>query len=266
MSLKKNNYETILLDIDNSGIARLTLNRAGVHNAMNAKLIEEMQDALKVIEDSAEIRVVILTGAGETFCAGGDLHWMKSNINKTRAQRVEETGELANMLAALDGLGKPLIGRIQGSAYGGGIGMISVCDIMIGVEDANFALTEVKLGLTPATISPYVVRRIGATNARRNFFNSRFFNAHEAKRMGLLTEVVDVGKLDDAIEQETQLILKCAPGAIAATKKMIKYVDSHNDIENRNYTANALADAWDSTEGQEGIDTFLNKRKAPWNK
>ncbi|MEE9396583.1 MAG: crotonase/enoyl-CoA hydratase family protein [Methylococcales bacterium] len=261
-----NNYETILLDIDGDGVTRLTLNRVEVHNAMNAMFIAEMQDALKVIEDSAETRVVILTGAGETFCAGGDLNWMKSNINKTRTQRVEETGELANMLAALDSLSKPLIGRIQGSAYGGGIGMMSVCDILIGVEGTNFGLTEVKLGLTPATISPYVVRRIGATNARRNFFNARIFNAQEAQQMGLLTRVVEVEKLDEIIDQEIKLILKCAPGAIAATKKLIKYVDSHNDTENRSYTANALADAWDAAEGKEGIDAFLNKRKAEWNK
>jgi len=210
--------------------------------------------------------VVILSAVGETFCAGGDLNWMKSNINKTREQRVEETGELANMLAALDGLSKPLIGRIQGSAYGGGIGMMSVCDIMIGVEGSNFGLTEVKLGLTPATISPYVVRRIGVTNARRNFFNARIFNALEAQQMGLLTKVVEVEKLDEAIDQEIKLILKCAPGAIAATKRLIKYVDSHNDTENRSYTANALADAWDAAEGKEGIDAFLNKRKAEWNR
>ncbi len=258
------NFETIKLDVDEKGVARLTLNRPDLHNAMNAELIEEMQAVLTEIEASNDIRVVILSGAGQSFCAGGDLNWMKSNISKTRAQRVKETGELANMLAALDGLSKPLIGRIQGSAYGGGVGMISVCDITVGVKGATFGLTEVKLGLTPATISPYVVKRIGATNARRNFFNSRIFGAEEAQKMGLLTEVVEVEKLDEVVEKEVKMILKCAPGAIASTKKLINYVDTHNAPDNRIYTAANLADAWETAEGQEGIDAFLNKRKASW--
>lgn len=259
-----NHYKTIIFEIKNRNVARLTLNRPDVHNAMNAELISEMQDVLLQIEASSEIRAVILSGSNQTFCAGGDLNWMKSNISKTRAQRVEETGELANMLAALNNLSKPLIGRIQGSAYGGGVGMMSVCDIAIGVSGSTFGLTEVKLGLTPATISPYVVKRIGATNARRNFFNARIFNAEEAQLMGLLTAVVEPGKLDETIDQEIKLILKCAPGAIASTKKLINYVDTHNAQDNRIYTAANLADAWETAEGQEGIDAFLNKRKASW--
>ncbi|RLA18553.1 MAG: crotonase/enoyl-CoA hydratase family protein [Gammaproteobacteria bacterium] len=257
-------YETITLEIESRGVARLTLNRPDLHNAMNAQLISEMQQALALVESSDEVRVVVLTGAGSTFCAGGDLNWMKSNITKTRAQRVEETGELANMLAALNNLSKPLIGRVQGLAYGGGVGMVSVCDIAIGVSTATFGLTEVKLGLTPATISPYVVKRIGAANARRNFFNSRIFNAEEAQRIGLLTEAVEAEKLDEAVEKEIKMILKCAPGAIASTKKLIDYVDTHSAPDNRIYTAANLADAWETAEGQEGIDAFLNKRKANW--
>lgn len=259
-----NDYNTISLEIDERGVARLTLNRPDVHNAMNAELISEMQEALAEIEVSDTVRVVILSGASKSFCSGGDLKWMKSNISKTRAQRVEETGELADMLAALNSLSKPLLGRIQGPAYGGGVGMVSVCDIAIGVSGSTFGLTEVKLGLTPATISPYVVKRIGANNARRNFFNARIFKAEEAEKMGLLSAVVEAEKLDEAIEQEIKLILKCAPGAIASTKKLINYVDSHNAPDNRIYTAANLADAWETAEGQEGIDAFLNRRKANW--
>lgn len=259
-----NHFKTISFEVDDRGIAQITLNRPEVHNAMDAELISEIQQALAEIEISTEIRVVILTGADQTFCAGGDLNWMKSNINKTRAQRVEETGELANMLAALNNLSKPLIGRVQGSAYGGGVGMMSVCDIAIGVTGSTFGLTEVKLGLTPATISSYVVKRIGATNARRNFFNARIFKAEEAQQMGLLTVVVGPENLDEAVEQEIKMILKCAPGAIASTKKLISYVDTHNAADNRTYTAANLADAWETEEGQEGIDAFLNKRKASW--
>jgi methylglutaconyl-CoA hydratase len=250
--------------VDERGVAQLTLNRPDVHNAMNAELISEMQSALLEIENSKTVRVVILTGSEQTFCAGGDLNWMKSNINKTRAQRVEESGELANMLAALNYLSKPLIGRIQGSAYGGGVGMMSVCDIAIGVAGSSFGLTEVKLGLTPATISPYVVKRIGATHARRNFFNARIFKAEEAQKIGLLTAVVEPENLDDTIEQEIKLILKCAPGAIASTKKLINYVDSHSAEDNRIYTAANLADAWETAEGKEGIEAFLSRRKPVW--
>lgn len=258
------NYKNNLLNIDERGVAFVTLNRPHVHNAMSAELIQEMQHICATIESDNRVRVVVLSGAGETFCAGGDLKWMESNITKTRAQRVEETGELANMLAALNGLSKPLIGRIQGPAYGGGVGMISVCDISIGVDTAAFGLTEVKLGLTPATISPYVVKRIGATHARRNFFNSRIFKADEAKNINLLTDVVSANELDKAIEKEVNMILKCAPGAIASTKKLIDYVDTHTAADNRIYTAANLADAWETEEGKEGIDAFLNKRKASW--
>ncbi|MEW4982624.1 MAG: crotonase/enoyl-CoA hydratase family protein [Cycloclasticus sp.] len=257
-------YKTNILDVDSRGVAYVTFNRPSVHNAMSAEFIQEVQHICARIESDNNIRVVVLTGAGDSFCAGGDLKWMESNITKTRAERVEETGELAKMLAALNGLSKPLIGRIQGPAYGGGVGMISVCDISIGVDTAKFGLTEVKLGLTPATISPYVVKRMGSANARRNFFNSRIFGAAEAKSIGLLSEVVSMDELDDAIEKEVKMILKCAPGAIASTKKLIDYVDTHTAADNRIYTAANLADAWETEEGKEGIDAFLNKRKASW--
>lgn len=257
-------YKNIIMDIDDRGVAYVTFNRPIVHNAMSADFIQEMQHICATVELDAAVRVVVLTGAGKTFCAGGDLKWMENNISKTRAQRVEETSKLAKMLAALNNLSKPIIGRIQGPAYGGGVGMVSVCDISIGVETAKFALTEVKLGLTPATISPYVVKRIGAANARRNFLNARVFGATEAKTIGLLTDVVTVAELDQAIETEVKMILKCAPGAIASTKKLIDYVDTHTAEENAIYTADNLADAWETEEGKEGIEAFLNKRKASW--
>ncbi len=258
-------YKNTIMTVDDRGVAYVTFNRPAVHNAMSAEFIQEMLHLCATIEASKSIRVVVLTGAGETFCAGGDLKWMESNIAKSRSERIEETGELAEMFAALNCLSKPVIGRIQGPTYGGGVGMVSVCDISIGVETAKFALTEVKLGLTPATISPYVVKRIGATNARRNFFNSRIFGAPEAKTIGLLSEVVSVAELDSAIEKEVRMILKCSPSAIASSKKLIDYVDTHTAADNRIYTVANLADAWETDEGKEGIDAFLNKRKASWN-
>ena len=258
------NFKFLTYELDTRGVATLTLNRPDTHNALNAGLIHELQKACAAIELDNHVRVVILTGAGASFCAGGDLRWMQSNISKPRDQRIQETGELAMMLAMLNGLSKPLIARVQGPAYGGGVGMISVCDIAIGVNTATFGLTEVKLGLTPATISPYVVKRIGEPNARRNFFNSRIFKADEAQQMGLLTLAVEADELDLTLEQEIKLILKCAPGAIASTKKLIAYVDSHTSAENKVYTAGNLADAWETEEGQAGINAFLSKEKAPW--
>lgn len=257
-------YEFLTFETDERGVSIITLNRPDTHNALNAGLINELQKVCTDIDGNSQIRVAVLTGAGASFCAGGDLRWMESNISKSREQRMAETGELAIMLAMLNSLSKPLIGKVQGPAYGGGVGMMSVCDIALGVSTATFGLTEVKLGLTPATISPYVVKRIGEPNARRNFFNARIFKAEEAKNMGLLTDVVAPDDLDDAIEKEVKLILKCAPGAIASSKKLIAYVESHSAAENKIYTAGNLADAWETAEGKEGIDAFLNKRKAPW--
>jgi len=257
-------YKFLTFNIDERGVAVITLNRPEVHNALNAGLIRELQTVCSEINANTSIRVAVLTGAEKSFCAGGDLRWMESNIDKPRQQRMEETAELATMLSMLNSLTKPLIGRVQGPAYGGGVGMISVCDFAIGVNTATFGLTEVKLGLTPATISPYVVKRIGERNARRNFFNARIFKANDALNMGLLADIVEADELDAAIEREVKMILKCAPGAIASAKKLIAYVDSHSAAENKIYTIENLADAWETDEGIQGIDAFLNKRKAPW--
>jgi len=256
-------YETIRYETDKRGVARVTLARTSVHNAMSAKLIAEIRDATNRIAKDGTIRVVVLTGEGESFCAGGDLRWMQENVNATRADRMKAAGEIADMLFELDTLPKPLIGRINGPAYGGGIGLISVCDVAIGVEGARFGLTEVRLGLVPATISPYVVRRIGHANARRVFFSGRLFQADEAKALNLLSEVVTTENLDAAIEEELAALLQAAPGAIAATKRLVDFVERHGPEENRTATLNALADVWETEEGKEGIRTFLEK-KVPW--
>ena len=208
----------------------------------------------------------MLSGAGKKFCAGGDLGWMRANMDKSRGQRVAESAELASMLRALNDLPLPLIGRINGPAYGGGVGMISVCDIAIGVATANFALTEVRLGLLPANIAPYVVARIGAANARRSMLTARRITADEAKSFGLLNEVVDAVDLDAAVERELADLLQCAPGAVAATKRLIAYVDTHDLPSNMLYTADRLADAWETAEGQEGVACFFDKNLPAWRK
>jgi len=257
-------YQTLTLSVDPRGIAYLTLARPQVHNAMDAQMIAELQQAAAWLAAQQELRGVVLSGEGKSFCAGGDLGWMRANMDKSRGQRVAESAELASMLRALNELPMPLIGRINGPAYGGGVGMISVCDIAIGVATASFALTEVRLGLLPANIAPYVVARIGAANARRCMLTARRITAAEAKSSGLLNEVVDAADLDAAVERELADLLQCAPGAVAATKRLIAYVGMHDLPTNMLYTADRLADAWETAEGQEGVACFFDKKLPEW--
>ncbi len=257
-------FETIRLDIDEMGVARLTLDRPEIHNAMNERLQKELFEAARQLDADGGVRAVVLTGEGESFCAGADLNWMKGILDRSRAERVKGSREVAEMMMALNGLSKPLIGRVNGPAYGGGVGLVSVCDIAIGASTAKFALTEVRLGLSPANISPYVVARIGVRAARRVFLNAHLFDAHEALRMGLLDEVVEPAELDAAVAREVADVLKCAPGAVATAKRLIAHVAYRDFRDSAVYTADRLADGWDSAEGQEGIAAFLEKRRPSW--
>ncbi|MGR3685510.1 MAG: crotonase/enoyl-CoA hydratase family protein [Paracoccaceae bacterium] len=257
-------YETILVETDARGVATVTLNRPDKHNALNADLIAELFDAVEDLASDDKVRIVILTGAGKSFCAGGDFNWFASNVEKSRAERVEQSATLAHLLRRLDTLQKPLIGRINGPAYGGGVGMISVCDYTIGAEGARYGLTEVKLGLLPANISPYVVARIGKVHARETMLSGALFDSARAERIGLLTEVVAANALDAAVERVVHDHLQAAPGAVADTKALIAYVASHDLETNMIYTADRLADAWETGEGIEGINSFLNKSVPSW--
>ena len=196
-----NTYNTILIETDARGVATLTLNRPDKHNALNGELIAELYDAAEKLAADDDVRIVVLTGAGKSFCAGGDFNWFASNVEKTRSERVAQSATLARLLRRLDTLPKPLIGRINGPAYGGGVGMISVCDYTIGAEDARFGLTEVKLGLLPANISPYVVARIGKVHSRETMLSGALFDTVRAERIGLLTEVVAPGDLDATVNR-----------------------------------------------------------------
>jgi len=257
-------FETLLLSVDARGIATLTLNRPATHNALNATLIAELKRAADWLTGQSSLRAVVLTGAGASFCAGGDLGWMQQNMKKSRAERVAESFELALMLRALNELPMPLIGRINGPAYGGGVGMISVCDVSVAVDTGVYCLTEVRLGLLPANIAPYVVARMGEANARRTFLTAKRMNAAEAKRLGLVSEVVGAEQLDAAVERELADLMQCAPGAVAATKKLVSYVDSHDLPTSMIYAADKLADAWETEEGREGIAAFFARRAPAW--
>lgn len=262
--MRDQRFQTIALETDKRGVARLTLNRPEKHNALNGQLIDELTVAASELAADAGVRVVVLTGAGKTFCAGGDFNWFKANATADRATRIRESSKLAHMLNSLSSLPKPLIGRIQGPAYGGGVGMISVCDLAVGVKDARFGLTEVRLGLIPATISPHVVARIGACNARATMLSGALFGAARAERIGLLTETVGGDDLDARIEAVIADHLEAAPGAVAQTKRLIAFVASHGEDDNMIYTADRLADAWETAEGVTGINCFLGKTLPPW--
>ena len=257
-------YETISLSTDERGVATICLDRAEKHNALNAQMIAELCDVAAVINAEPKIRVAVLTGSGKSFCAGGDINWFAENIDRDRNGRIAQSSTLATMLAELDQLQKPLIGKINGSAYGGGVGMISVCDIAVAVETAKFGLTEVRLGLLPANISPYVVARIGVNNSRATMLSGALFTADHAQRIDLLNEVVRTTELDTYIEKIVTDHLQSAPDAVAATKKLIRYVSSHTMQDNMIYTADRLADAWETDEGKTGIDCFLKREKPPW--
>ncbi|WP_298268748.1 crotonase/enoyl-CoA hydratase family protein [uncultured Bradyrhizobium sp.] len=257
-------YETLRIDVDARGVATVILNRPDKHNSINAALISELTDATTALAEDRAVRVVVLTGAGKSFCAGGDFNWFASNVQKSRTERVEQSASLARLLRRLDTLPKPLIGRINGPAYGGGVGLMSVCDYTLGAEGARFGLTEVRLGLLPANISPYVVARIGAAASRETMLSGAFFDTARAERIGLLTEVVAPGALDEAVERIVDAHLQAAPGAVADTKRLIAYVAGHDLDDSMIYTADRLADAWETEEGIEGIDSFLSKSAPSW--
>jgi methylglutaconyl-CoA hydratase len=257
-------YETLLIGTDARGVATVTLNRPEKHNALNGTLIAELHDAAGRLAFADNVRIVVLTGVGKSFCAGGDFNWFASNIEKTRAERVAQSATLAQLLHRLDTLPKPLIGRINGPAYGGGVGMISVCDYTISTEEARFGLTEVKLGLLPANISPYVVARIGKVHSRETMLSGALFDSARAERIGLLTEVVAPDAQDAAVERVVPDHLQAAPGAVADTKALIAHVAAHDLETNMIYTADRLADAWETSEGIEGINSFLAKGSPSW--
>lgn len=257
-------YETITVETDARGVAVLTLARADKHNAMSAQMISELTAAATQLAEDDAVRVVVLTGAGKSFCAGGDLGWMQAQREMDAATRSAEAGKLAAMLGALNTLPKPLIGRVQGNAFGGGVGMAAVCDVAIGVDTLKMGFTETRLGIIPATIGPYVLARMGEGRARRVFMSARLFGAAEAVDLGLLARVVPAADLDTAIEAEVQPYLSCAPGAVAAAKQLARDLGKRIDADVVDHTIAALAARWETDEAAEGIGAFFDKRKAAW--
>jgi methylglutaconyl-CoA hydratase len=257
-------FDTITIDTDARGVATLTLNRPDKHNAMSAQMLEELTQAAAQFAQNRDIRVVVLSGAGKSFCAGGDLGWMQAQMQMDEATRAKEAAKLAIMLQALNTLPQPLIGAVQGNAFGGGVGMASVCDVAIGADHIKMGLTETRLGLIPATIGPYVVARMGEGRARRVFMSARLFGADEAVDLGLLARAVPADDLAAAIEAEVAPYLSCAPGAVADAKALVRDLGPKIDQAVIDHTVKALSDRWNSPESGEGIAAFFEKRKAKW--
>jgi len=256
--------ETITIETDARGVATLTLNRPEKHNALSARMMDELTEAAATLGADASVRAVVLTGAGASFCAGGDLGWMRAQFDADPAGRNAEARRLADMLGALNTLPKPLIGRVQGNAFGGGVGMMAVCDVAVGVERARIGLTETRLGLIPATIGPYVLARMGEAMARRVFMSARLFGAAEAVTLGLLARAVPEAELDAAVEAEVVPYLSCAPGAVAEAKALARRLGPPIDAGVIEMTIAALAARWESDEARAGISAFFDKRPAPW--
>ena len=246
-------------------VARLRMTRAQVHNAFDADLIAELTAALEAVADDAGIRVLVLEAEGASFSAGADLNWMRGMAAASEEDNRLDSLALARLMRTLDTLPKPTIAAVQGAAFGGGVGLVACCDIAIGVRDAKFGLTESKLGLLPAVISPYVIAAIGQRNARRYFATAELFDADEALRIGLLHDVVNPTALDTAVQRQVDLLLKAGPVASALAKTLVREVVAHADGAKHDADNAALiARLRVSPEGQEGLSAFLDKRKPHW--
>jgi methylglutaconyl-CoA hydratase len=254
----------LLLDKSN-GVARVTLNRPDVRNAFDDALIGELTRAFRDVEQDRAVKAVVLGGNGPAFCAGADLNWMKRMAGYSYEQNLADAQALAGMLAALDRLSKPTIARVHGPAFAGGTGLVAACDIAIGTPEAKFCFSEAKLGLSPATISPHVLRAIGERAARRYFLTAEVFDAAEAHRLGLLTILVSKDSLDQTIDELLKHLLAGGPEAHREIKELIAAVSGRPvDDALAADTARRIAEIRVSAEGREGIASFLEKRKPSW--
>jgi methylglutaconyl-CoA hydratase len=257
----------VLLVEKESGIARVTLNRPDVRNAFDDTLIKLLHQSFVSLGEDESVRAVVLAGNGPAFCAGADLNWMKRMAGYGYEQNLADAQALADMLAALDRMPKPAIARVHGPAFAGGTGLVAACDIAVGTPEAKFCFSEAKLGLSPATISPHVMRAIGERAARRYFLTAEIFDAAEAERIGLLTMVVEKELLDKTIDHLLEHLIAGGPEAHAKIKDLVRAVSGRpTDDALVAETARRIAEVRVSPEGKEGIASFLEKRKPSWNK
>ena len=253
------------LRVERRGIAAyVTLARPEVHNAFNEQVIAELSEVFQRLSDDDDVRAVVLAGDGPSFCAGADLHWMRTSLDFSRDENIADALRMADMFRAIDTCRHPVIGRIHGASLGGGSGLTAVCDIAIAADDAKFGFTEARLGIAPAVISPFVVRKIGQSHARALFLTAERFDAARALAIGLIHRVVPATELDTAVSAALRHIGQSGPAGVRAGKLMAKTVLSLSDEEAREMTAATIAGLRVDPEGQEGIRAFLEKRRAGW--
>ncbi|UNK49503.1 enoyl-CoA hydratase-related protein [Lysobacter sp. S4-A87] len=254
-----------LLNVREGAVARLRLNRPDLHNAFDAMVIAALTGALEAVASDDSVRVVVLEGEGASFSAGADLNWMRGMAAAGEAENRADALALARLMRTLDELPKPTIARVHGAAFGGGVGLVACCDIAIATPEAKFGLTESKLGLLPAVISPYVIEAIGSRQARRWFATAEIFAADVALQIGLVHQVVPAGELDQAVQRQVDLLLKAGPVASATAKTLVRRVTGERDRDRLDADNAALiAGLRVSSEGQEGLGAFLEKRKPRW--
>ena len=256
--------DPILERSDVGQVAHVRLNRPDVRNAFNAELIAELTRAFEDLAGDESVRAVVLSGNGKVFCGGADISWMRASLDLSYDRNVADAQAMSDMFRAIDRCPKPVIGRIHGAALGGGAGLAAVCDTVIASADAVFGFTEVKLGIIPAVISPFVLAKIGVSHARALFLSGERFDAKRAHHIGLVHEVVVADTLDVCIERVVNEILSAGPEAVAAAKALVPKVREASYDESRDITAEAIAKQRTSPEGQEGLRAFLERRKASW--
>lgn len=256
-------FQTILVSQDGP-VVRITLNRPQVHNAFNEAMVQELRQAFEAVCREQELRVVILTGQGKSFCAGADLNWMRKVKDYSFEDNLKESRSLAELMYAIYALPLPTIARVNGAAIGGGAGLLAACDLVIAAQTAKFSLSEVKLGLVPAVISPYVIRRVGESACREFFLTGERLTAEKALQFGLINKVVPLEELNQAVDGQVAQLLTSGPKALSTCKEILRKVPRMSFAEAKAYTAEIIASLRISEEGQEGMSAFLEKRKPPW--
>ncbi|KPJ74308.1 enoyl-CoA hydratase [candidate division TA06 bacterium DG_78] len=259
----KDKPKTLIYEVKNN-TAHVTLNRPEVHNAFNDTMINEVSTVFDDIEKRSDIRVVVLTGEGKSFCAGADLNWMKRVKDYSYEENLKESLDLAEMLYKIYASSKPTIARVNGTAIGGGTGLVAVCDIAIAASNAKFSFSEVKLGLIPACISPYVVKKCGEGRCREFFLTGKRLTADKACAAGLINQVVPLEEIDKVIEELVTQLISSGPAAIKKCKELLRRVPEMSLEEAKKYTAEVIAQLRISDEGQEGMNSFLEKRRPKW--
>ncbi len=256
-------YETIQY-CETGPVARITLNRPEVHNAFNGKMVDELVEVYTQAGHREDLRVVVLSGTGKSFCAGADLNWMREIVQYSYDDNLRESNLISDLMEAIDLCPKATIARVHGATLGGGTGLAATNDLIITSEPAFFSLSEVRIGLVPACISPYVIARVGIARARECFITGERIPAAAAVKIGLATEVTTPENLDDRVEARIRQILKNGPDAIAWAKKLARHIPGMPMSVTKKYTAEIIAGLRISDEGQEGMDAFLNRRKPRW--